>query len=61
MGRSFEKNGRRKTGKESRCPESGENVQGGEEVRNCDGIIALRETWKEWEKNGEQEQNVERI
>ena len=30
--------------------------KGGEKDRNCDGMTALRDTWKVWEKNGEKEQ-----
>jgi len=33
--------------------------KGGEEDRYCDGRIALSETWKEHEKNGEKEQLLE--
>ena len=33
--------------------------KGGEEHRNCDGMTALRDTWKEWEKNGEKMQQKE--
>ena len=32
---------------------------GGEEDRECDGRTVLREIWKEWEENGEQQQNTE--
>ena len=28
----------------------------GEEGEECDGRTALREIWKEWEENGEQQQ-----
>ena len=40
----------KKTGKKSRCPETGGGKGGGED-QNYDGMTALRETWKEWEKN----------
>ena len=33
----------------------------GDEDRNYDGMTALRETWNEWEKNGEKEQRAEGI
>ena len=35
--------------------------EGGEEDRDYDGRTALREIWKEWEENGEQQQNIERV
>ena len=33
--------------------------KGGEEDRECDGRTALREIWKEWEDNEEQQQMIE--
>ena len=30
-------------------------AKGGEEDRECDGRTALREIWKAWEENGEQQ------
>ena len=30
--------------------------KGRDEDRECDGRTALREAWKEWEENGEQQQ-----
>ena len=33
----------------------------GEEDRECDGRTALRETWKEWGENGEQQQKIEGV
>ena len=33
----------------------------GEEDRECDGRSALREIWKEWKENGEQQQKVEGV
>ena len=33
--------------------------RGSEIARDCDEKTALRKTWKEWEKNGEQEQKTE--
>ena len=30
-------------------------------VRECDGRTALREIWKEWEENGEQQQKIEGV
>ena len=33
--------------------------KGGEEGQECDERTALREIWKEWEENGEQQQNIE--
>ena len=36
-------------------------VKGGEEDRECDGRTALREIWKEWEENGEQQQKIEGV
>ena len=33
-------------------------VDGGEEDRECDGRTALGETWKGWEGNGEQQQQI---
>ena len=35
--------------------------RGGEENRDCDGRTALTEPWKEWKKNGNQEQIIEGI
>ena len=32
--------------------------KGGEEDRECDGRTGFREIWKEWEENGEQQQNI---
>ena len=32
--------------------------KGSKEDRNCDGMTALRQARKWWEKNGEQEQNI---
>ena len=31
----------------------------GKENRECNGRTALREIWKEWEENGEQQQKIE--
>ena len=39
-------------GKETRCPESGRKRRQG---RECDGRNGLREIWKEWDENGEQQ------
>ena len=33
--------------------------KGGEEDRDSDGKTALREIWKDWEENGEQQQGYE--
>ena len=35
--------------------------KGGEEDLECDGRSALREIWKEWEENGEQQQKIEEL
>ena len=35
--------------------------KGGDEERFCDERTALRETWKELEKNGEQQQKLEGV
>ena len=35
--------------------------KGGEEDRECDGRTALREIRKEWEENGEQQQQTEGV
>ena len=35
--------------------------KGGEEDREWDGRTGLREVWKEWEENGEQQQKTERV
>ena len=32
--------------------------KGGEEDQECDERTALKENWKEWEENGEQQQNI---
>ena len=34
-------------------------VKGGEEHLKCDGRTVLRDTWKEWKENGEQQENIE--
>ena len=34
---------------------------GGKEDRECDGRTVLREIWKEWEENGEQQQQFELV
>ena len=35
--------------------------KGGKEDRECDGRTALREIWKEWEENGEQQQQIREL
>ena len=35
--------------------------KGGEEDREYDGRSALREVWKEWEENGEQQQKTDGV
>ena len=35
--------------------------EGGEEDRECDERTPLREIWREWEENGEQEQKIEGV
>ena len=35
--------------------------KGGEEDQECDGRTGLREIWKEWEENGEQQQKTEGV
>ena len=32
--------------------------KGGEKDGECDGRTVLREMWKEWEENGEQQQKI---
>ena len=44
------------THNESRCPDNG--GKGEEEDRERDGMTATREIWKEFEKNGEQQQKI---
>ena len=60
MGRTCEKNGRWKICKKRTNTQKVEG-KGGEEDRDCDGKTALREIWKEWEENGEQQQNIEGV
>ena len=33
----------------------------GEEDRECDGRTLLRDIWKEWKENGEQQQRTEGV
>ena len=33
--------------------------KGSDEDRDCNGMTALRETWKEWEENGEQQEKIQ--
>ena len=35
--------------------------KGGEEDREYDGRTVLREIWKEWKENGEQQQKIDKI
>ena len=51
-------NGRWETGKESSYPQSGKKDQ---KYTYCDWSTRLRETWKEWEKNAEQEKTTAEI
>jgi len=43
---------RDETGQETRCPESGQKMRRSEDLE-CNGRIALRETWNEVEEIGE--------
>ena len=35
--------------------------KGGEDDRECDGRTALRDIWKEWEDNREQQEKIEGV
>ena len=36
-------------------------AKAGDEDRECAGRTVLGEVWEEWEKNGEQQQNIEGV
>ena len=38
-----------------------EEGKGGEEDQECDGRTVLREIWKEWEENGDQQRKIEGV
>ena len=59
MGWSHGKNGRRKTSRDQMPRKWRE--KGGEEDQECDGRTALREIYKEWEEDGEQQQKIEGV